>query len=354
MKKLLIIALAIFSLNIQAQEAKTYAVKSGYIKYQLSGNTTGTKELWWDDYGRKTCETEKSTTTTKMFGIKNTEEKHSTTVIVKDKFWVANYIDNLGSKGNVPMYQEGQEIVGQMTEQEQQEFADEVLAGMGGKKMGSESLNGYPCDIIKLMGIKLWIHKGLVLKSEGKILGIETNEIFVEFKPNSNVAASKFNPPSGVNYENLSEKAGAQGFMGALGALGGMEEMEEDEDDYEITPVDYPFDKFSKIVKGCTIEGYRCASVNTVDGAHVAIFRNGLNTVLITASSDENMEQDDEFGLYQSFRHSGHTCHYGVMEEDNASVLIVEYPSDDMFVTFMAMPQKDKEELLKIDDKVHF
>lgn len=354
MKNLLIIAFAIFCLSSQAQEVKTYAVKSGYVKYQLSGNTTGTKELWWDDYGRKTCETEKSTTTTKIFGMKNTDEKHSTTVIVKDKFWVADYINNKGSNGTVPMYNEGQEYFGDMTEKEQQEFADEVLAGMGGKKMGTEILDTYQCDVIKIMGIKSWLYKGLVLKTEGKIMGIEVNEMFVDFKPNTSVSSSNFNPPAGVEFENTAQQAGAQGFMGAFGAMGGFDEMEEEEDDYEITPVDYSFEKFSKIVKACTIEGYRCASVNTIDGAHMAIFRKGLNTVVVTASSDKDMEEDDEFNSFDSFRHNGQACHYGVMEEDNACVLIVEYPSDNMIISVMASPKKKKEEMSEISDKFDF
>ncbi|SMO80386.1 hypothetical protein SAMN06265379_10840 [Saccharicrinis carchari] len=352
MKNLFIIALTIIGLNVQAQEAKTYLIKSGYIKYQLSGSTKGTKELWWDDYGRKTCETEKSTTTTKMFGIKNTEEKHATTVIVKDKFWVADYIDNMGSKGRVPMYQEGQDIVGDMTEKEQQEFADEVLASMGGKKMGTESLNGYTCDIIKLMGVKTWIHKGLALKTEGKILGIETNEMFVEFKPKMSVSSSKFNPPSGVQFEGLAAQADAQGF-GSL--FGGMEDLQEEEnEDEEFTPVDYPFDKFSKIVKDCNIEGYRCVNVRTMDGMHVASFMKGLNSIMVMAQSDENMGDDEEVDSFETFEHNGRTCHYGDLEEDNGSAIIVEYPSDDMIVTFMAIPKKSKNDLIKIVNRMQF
>ncbi len=353
MKKLLIIALAIVGLNVQAQEAKTYAVKSGYIKYQLTGNTTGTKELWWDDYGRKTCETEQSTTTTKMFGIKNTEEKHSTTVIVKDKFWVADYIKNLGSKGNVPMYQEGQEIVGSMTEKEQEEFADEVLDGMGGDKLGTENLNGFKCDVIKIMGIKSWVYKGLVLKTEGKLLGIEANEMFVDFNPNTEIPSSKFNPPSGVNYENLSEQAGSQGFLGALGALGNLEE-EEFEDDDDIVALDYSYEKFKKVVSACELEGYRYMGTNNVDGMYAATFMNGMKSVMVMAQAEENIEEDEEYNSFKPFTHNGHTCRFGELDEDEGSALIVEYPRDDMVITIAAMPTKSKDDMLKIEDKLQF
>jgi hypothetical protein len=343
-----ILLLGVASTN-KAQQAKRYAVKSGYIKYELSGSTKGTKELWWDNYGNKTCEVEKSTTTTKMFGIKNTEEKNRSTVIIKDKYWVADYIQNSGSTGTVPYYNEGQEFVNGMTEEEQKEFADEILAQMGGKNEGTENLNGYSCDLIKVMGIKSWIHKGLVLKTEGKILGIETNEMFVEFKPNSNVPASKFNPPSGVQYQDLSSVTG--GFMGALGAFD--EEMEK-EDDEETIAIEYSFDKFKKIVNDCNIEGYRCVAVNSFGGMHSASFMKGINSVMVIAQSDKNVENDEELNSFDSFRHNGHTCHFGEVEEENGSALIVEYPSDDMIVTIMAIPGKSKDELLKIEDELQF
>jgi len=351
MKNLLIVLLAVFSLSIQAQEAKRYAIESGYIKYELSGNTKGSKELWWDDYGTKTCELEKSTTTTKIFGIKNTEEKNSCTVIVKDKFWAADYIKNSGSNGTIPYYNEGQKMVNEMSEKEQQEFADEVLTQMGGQKVGTESLSGYECDIIKIMGIKSWIYKGLVLKVEGKIMGIEANEKFVEFKPKSSVPASKFNPPSGVEYENLAEQAGAQGLMGAFGGLGNFEEEEKEDN---TTPVDYSYDKFKKIVNACEVEGYTCSAINSIEGMHAATFTKGMANVMVMAQSDKNMEDDDEFNSFDSFRKNGHTCHYGELNEENGSALVVEYPSDDMIVTFLAMPKKSKEELLKFESKMQF
>lgn len=354
MKNLIIVAFAIFCLNIQAQEAKTYAIKSGYIKYQLGGNTEGTRELWWDDYGQKTCETEKSTTTTKIFGIKNTDEKHSTTVIVKDKFWVADYVDNRGSNGTVPMYQEGQEYVGNMTETEQQEFADEVLAGMGGEKLGTESLNGYKCDIIKLMGFKSWVYKGLVMKTEGKLLGIVTNEMFVDFKPNSTISSSKFNPPSGVNFENLAEQAGAQGFQGALGALGGMDAFEDEDDDeeWETVPVEYSFEKFKRVVNDFSYGGYKCMRTNSLDGIHAATLMKGVNMVMVIAQSEENGDPR-ESSDFETFKHNGHNCFYGKMDEEDGAALLVEYPKYDMHIV-IAGPNRTKEELLAIEDKLQF
>ncbi len=356
MKNILFVLLAVICLNLNAQEAKKYAVKSGYIKYELSGNTTGTKELWWDDFGQKSCELEKSKTTTKMFGIKNTEEKNMCTVLVKDKFWVADYIADTGTSGTAPFYQEAQDYTKDMTEQEQQEFADELLEQLGGKKLGTENLGSYSCDVIKLMGAKSWIYKGVPLKTEAKILGVEANEKYVEFNPNAKVALSKFNPPAGVDYENISVKQqeqGLGGLMSAFGDMGNMEDMEEDDDD--IIPVNYDFDEFKEIIGNCDLEGYKSIGAANSDGMYVATFMKGMQIVVITLQADRNVDKDDaEFKSFKRFNTNGHNCRYGNLTEEDGTALVVEYPSNSMVLLIVAMPGMSKEELMKIEDKLQF
>ncbi|MBI9071639.1 MAG: hypothetical protein JEY94_08565 [Melioribacteraceae bacterium] len=206
MKKILLILGMVFCCtNIQAQEAKKYAVKSGYIKIEISGNTKGTKELWWDDYGDKSCELEKSTTTTKMFGIESTDKKNMLTIIVKDRYWVIDYLDNSGTKGKVPFYEDAKKSVNSMSKEEQEEFSNEILLKMGGEKEGTETVNGYKCDVFKIMGSKSWIYKGIAIKSEVSILGITSNEIFTEFVPGKDIPSSKFVAPKNINYKDLAK-----------------------------------------------------------------------------------------------------------------------------------------------------
>ena len=356
MKLFLFVLLAVIGLNLNAQQAKKYAIKSGYVKYKLTGSTTGTKEVWWDDYGQKSCELEKSTTTTKMFGMKNTEEKNMCSVLVKDKFWVADYIEGTGTSGILPYYQEAQEYSSNMTEQELQEFADELLDQLGGKKLGTDQLGAYSCDVIKLMGAKLWFYKGVNLKTEAKIMGIETNEEFVDFNPNAKVASSKFDPPAGVDYENLSEQQqqqGLDGLMSAFGEMGDMEDMEDDDDD--ILPVNYDFDEFKEVIEACDLEGYRSFGTTNVDGMYVATFMKGMQTIAVTLQADRNVDKDDpEFKSFHSFRNNGRNYHYGDLSEEDGTVLLVEYPSNSMLLVIAAMPHMTRLEMMKIEDKLQF
>ncbi len=353
MKNVLLILLVVFSLNLQAQEAKKYAVKSGYVKYELSGNTTGTKELWWDDYGQKTCEVEKSTTTTKMFGIKNTEKKNMCTVLVKDKFWVADYIEGSGTTGTVPFYQEGQDFANSMTEKEQEEFADQILVQMGGEKQGTETLGGYKCDIIKIMGAKSWIYKGISLKIEAKVMGIESNEMFTDFKPNTKVSASKFDPPPGVNFKGMPKQSEMGGLGGLMSAFGDMPSMEEEEDD-DILPVNYEFDKFKEVVDNCQIDGYKNFGAANSDGVYVATFMKGMQTIAITLQADRNIEDNEELESFGRLSHRERDKHYAELTEENGTGLLVEYPSQSMVLLIVAMPSMSKDKMLEIEKKLRF
>ncbi len=347
MKKGLIgIFIICLTLSGYAQEAKKYAIKSGYLKLQLTGNTVGTKEIWWDDYGQKSAEHEKSTTTTKMFGMKSTEEKDMLTILVKDKYWVVDYTDNSGSTGTIPFYQDAQDFANGMTEQEQEEFSNEVLTQLGGQKVGTEVLNGYKCEVFTLMGSKSWAHKGLILKSEAKILGIANNEMFTEFKPNASVPSSKFTAPSGYDYEDLT--AASQNYWSAMGDY-------EDEDDYEdvTVPVKYPYEKFKNVIAGFSYPGYSCRGTNSMDGIHASTFLKGFNSLMIVAESRQNAEEGEHDG-FVAFSHNGHKCYYGEVEDEDGTALIVEYANYDMYVVIGAIPDLSKEELLKISDKLKF
>lgn len=339
-----------------AQQAKKYAVKSGYLKLELSGSTAGTKEIWWDNYGQKTAEREKSTTTTKMFGIKNVEKKDALHIIVKDRFWTINYIENSGMKGIVPNFADALDVANGMTEKEQEEFANQLLEDMGGKRLGTETLGGYQCDVVSLMGTKVWVYKGAALKTEGKLMGIETKEMFSEFKPGTAVSASKFAPPANVKYQDISAQQEASGFGSLMEALGGMGDMEDEEDDEETVPVKYPFSKFKKAVEGFTYPGCSRVGVNSMEGIHAATYTKGFaSSIMIVATSRKNSDHNVEEG-FEKFTHNGRTCYYGEIddEETEGTALVIEYPAYDMYIVITTMPDMDKKTMLSIADKLNF
>ena len=342
--------IVVCSTAIYSQKAKRYALKSGYVKLELTGSTVGTKELWWDDFGEKTCEIEKSVTTTKLFGMKTTEEKHAKTIVVKDNYWTVNYIENTGCKGTVPGYNIGQEMSESMTEEEREAFANGVLESMGGQKLGSESLNGYSCDVFTIMGCKSWLYKGVAIKSEVKVMGIVNNEMFTDLKPGISVPASTFTAPTDVNYQDLS--AAQNNFFAQMGNMPAMEDMDDDDDDLQI-PVEYPFDKFKSVVNGFSYGGYKSRGVNSVFGVHASTLTKGFSSLTIVAESRKNAEEGEYSGM-EKFTHNGHNCYYGEMEEEEGTALIIDYPAYDMYIIIAALPTMDKSTLVSISDKLQF
>ena len=60
---------------------------------------------------------------------------------------------------------------------------------------------GYTCDVVRVLGSRVWIHKGVSLKTESNIMGIKYFEKAVRFVPGDDVQDSFFQPYSGVEYK---------------------------------------------------------------------------------------------------------------------------------------------------------
>jgi len=49
--------------------------------------------------------------------------------------------------------------------------AKEMMLSMGGTKTGEETILGYICEIWETKHMKLWLHKGIMLKSQVRVMG---------------------------------------------------------------------------------------------------------------------------------------------------------------------------------------
>lgn len=249
--------------HVAAQEpAKMFKVKSGHIEYKLTGNTVGTKTLWWDDYGYKQNELIKSTTTVKVFGIENVEHTNTQKFQRGDDFWTINYLDETSYHSRVSGAQQmGQSVENNYTDSEQKEMSEDFLNGMGGNIEGTEKFLGRSCEIMNIMGSKSWIYKGIALKSESNVMGISTNETAISFEENIAIPASRFQQPKG-DYEDMSQN---------LGGLYGYEEEYDDSDDINIPPPSISLDKFCSAVKALPSSVYTVSSCMEMDNTYISM-----------------------------------------------------------------------------------
>ena len=353
MKKLLISALVLviaFQVHAQNQEKK-FLVKSGKIEMKLSGSTTGTKTIYFDDYGDKHYEHEKSVTEVKMFGITDRTEKDVINIMNKNQFWTIDNIENNNSKGKLPYYDASREMYANMTDAEQKKFADDILRGFGGEKMGTEKVLGKTCEKLKVMGSYVWIYKGIALKMETNVMGIIANEVAVKFDENASVSSSYFQEPKGLSFTKLPD---------VQSSFNQMESFDEEEESYDdIYPVDYPFADFQKVMSSFSPAGYIPTMMTQQDGQHMALYTQGFtNVVSVVATSDKNMEGSpgDDFENFESFRHGGKTLRYGDLADDEmgGKALIIPYKEHNMFIIIMSAPGKDKRSMLKMADELDF
>ncbi len=206
MKNTLILILCLFMAGGLMAQQKThqYLIKSGYVEYALTGSTTGTKKIWWDNYGDLSRTEIDSKSVTKMFGITNEDITKSITIMNGPNYWVVDLEKDKATKGKSPYYDESHQMVDNMTEAEQKKFADDMLASLGGKRLAPESFMGHECEVIEVMGAKSWIYKGITLKSSAEVMGIENYEEATTFEPGKSVPASKFTPDSSKEYRDMS------------------------------------------------------------------------------------------------------------------------------------------------------
>lgn len=356
MRRLILIsALLIITLSINAQSKNhRYAIKSGYIKYELTGNTTGTIEIWWDDYGYKTRTLTQSTTVTKMFGMKNEDKKHTLVIINKDMQYVIDYISNRNTKIKIPFYPE-LVINKDMTEAEQKELADKILDSLGGERLGTEKVLSYNCEVVTALGFKSWVYKGIALKTAGKMLGIEANQTAVKFSPNKSISSSQFQPPSGVKFEDLSEAEGNP-FAAAIQESENIDLDDDSEVVEDVISTKYPYDKFRSKINAFKYNGYSKAMLTSLKGVHTGMFMKGFsNSIVIVATSKKNAKNND-INNYNTFTHNGKKCYFGTEngEKGKSSALVMDIPSYDTYIIIATSPTVTKTEMLKIADKLGF
>ncbi len=203
---LLIVIVALFTQfgKCNAQDAlRRYKVRSGIVKYttSISGSVMGgsvkgegTENLFFKNYGSVELQEELSdqTTITNMFGQKNSETEHTHTVTKIDN----NKVYNVDFDQQVIYKQQNATTTAAMySDTDADDAGREMFESLGGRKIGNETILGYNCEIWMLAGVKQWIYKGVMLKSEASVMGITTITVAQSVQFNITVADRYFELP---------------------------------------------------------------------------------------------------------------------------------------------------------------
>jgi len=188
--------LAATSLSAQTKKGKLYPFKTAVIEYTYEGNTTGTQNLFIENYGWLQCKIEQ--TASKAFGQKSETNKAEITKDFDIYSWDLKTNEGVKLRNTL-----AQDLMNDPNF-DPEEFGKKTMEQLGFEKKGTETINGKLCEIWKgLAGSStIWMWNSLAMKSEIKMLGTKTIWTATVIKIDEGVPAGKFNIPSDVKFSD--------------------------------------------------------------------------------------------------------------------------------------------------------
>lgn len=159
----------ILAANTLHAETKRYEIRSGIIEYTISGGGNmmgiqtqldGQSKTLFKEWGEVQLHEE----TGKSVIMGREENTHQTTKIDHDKVYIVDYAQK-------SIHQYDHTMLMQSEYKDLAKNAKEMILSMGGTKTGEETILGYICEIWETKHMKLWLHKGIMLKSQVRVMG---------------------------------------------------------------------------------------------------------------------------------------------------------------------------------------
>lgn len=282
MKKiLLMIVMMIMSMSSFAR-AKMFGAKSGYIEYRMTGMETGTKKMWFDNYGEYIRIETKSVVTVDIGVDVPSEDKYIIEITNPDGVYIANMLTKEGSKFDSFLgFERPEEALNKL---EMDKLGKEMLENMGGKIVGKETILGKSTEIVELIGIKSWYYENLSLKMQGEVMGQKIEEIAVRFDENIKIDKNLFETPEGIVYIDMYEE---------LKML----------DDTRVE-MKYSIEEFKKSIEDINIEGYDKIFIQDTGEGYMAMYMSEEGKQLIIGATplEEGMIESENEVEKNQFR----------------------------------------------------
>ena len=213
MKVLNIISLVLLTgviLFADSNHYKRYGIRSGKIDYKISGSgnimgvetkTVGIKRVLFDAYGAREISEVNRIQKTTMDGKITADKSHQITYI---NGAIIYHIDM--EKERIVRMQNPALMLSAIESRTPRQFAEETMKKMGGKKIGTEMVLGYRCDVWSIMGARQYLYKGIALKIESDTMGMKSTEIATKVKFDIQLTDKNFKLPKFPVYNETGEK----------------------------------------------------------------------------------------------------------------------------------------------------
>jgi hypothetical protein len=195
------IVAGIVVLSAGAVTFKKYEVKSGELRYLIEGSGNvmgakmeedGTKRLIFDQYGFREWTEEKSARRTEVMGqvsLDRTDRvifRNGTKVQEADR--IHKTLREYEAPGMAQMVAAARQNLAQMGEA--------FLKQMGGKRIGTDRVAGYPCELWRLPGVTQCLYKGVPLRIVTEVMGQRRSETAVEAKFDLPIDPQRYRVPA--------------------------------------------------------------------------------------------------------------------------------------------------------------
>ncbi len=184
----------------EAKTIKRYAFESAVVKYKITGqgkvmgidtNTSGTKSLYFKNYGSQLIEESEQTIT--QFGDTKDERRTRTLKKFDDStLYNVNFKQKKILKTTDPIVNQYQEIEADLNNQGHLI----LLLEQGGKKVGMDKVLNLKCEIWNIMGTSQCLYKNQIpLWIEADVMGLKQKTIVSDIKFNVNISDTAFELP---------------------------------------------------------------------------------------------------------------------------------------------------------------
>ncbi len=176
----------------EIKDIKFFEIEAGRITYTVSGFQTGIEIFTWKDYGLRSMR--KVESQTEFMGVKQENRQ----ITVMDGIWIYT----LDPASNTATKMENPIIKGMVEKGDGdiRKAGEEMMRAMGGKVVGKETVLGKPCVLWlneQMMNMKTCVWKGIALKTQGGMAGMEVNQTATDLKIGK-VSDEEVSLPAGV------------------------------------------------------------------------------------------------------------------------------------------------------------
>lgn len=177
--------------QLEKEGYKRYAIASAVVEYALRGVQSGKEIVRFDRWGLR----ESNATRTEVTAGGMTVPSNVETLMDGEFTYAINRQANTATRTHNTLLTE---IAQTHKTKDLEEIGEKTLKAMGAKKTGTATFLGKKCDVweVKNLGTKLWVYKGLTLKSETNMSGMKIIREATKFEENAKVAETDLSIPA--------------------------------------------------------------------------------------------------------------------------------------------------------------